>query len=173
MYERVLQGTWDVFGDYLNGARESLLCIVSTPPLSDRAKSALQSSFAQLGYGAFPCTFFTLQGNAAAGAASAAAAPADVGASPATSPSSPLPHLSEKEVFAVIEGLDPLLLVITDAAAIRTCSQAYHQEVPPDQRSRVLGREVRAFSSFDGMLDDPKGKQEAWALLKSLPKRNA
>jgi len=152
MYEQALEGTWEVFGDYLKGAWEGLLCVVSAVPLSQRATEALQSSFAQLGYGKAACTFLALRGN---------------------SPAEGMPALGEREAYAAIEGLDPLLLAITDKEACEACSKAYRQAIPLDQRSRVLGREVRAFSSFEALLDSPQGKQAAWGLLKSLPKFEA
>ena len=162
MYERTLEGTWGLFGDYLKGAREALLCVVSASPLSQRATEALQSSFAQLGYGKAACTFVALRGNGLVD-----------GTPEGGMPGGNMPVLGEKEVSAVIEGLDPLLLVIADKTACEACSKAYRQKIPLDQRSRVLGREVRAFSSFEAMLDDPQAKKAAWMLLKSLPKFDA
>ncbi|MCL2888813.1 MAG: hypothetical protein FWE65_00130 [Eggerthellaceae bacterium] len=155
MYERVLEGTWELFGDYLSGAREAMLCVVSSAELGGAAKAALQSSFAKLGYGKAACTFFTLQGKASCDGRDGRDG---------------LPPLAEKEIYAVLEGMDPCLLVIADAQAAKACSRAYRLDIPLDQRSRVFGREVRAFASFESMLDDPKGKQGAWALLKTLPK---
>jgi len=148
-YENILEGTWEVFGGYLDGAREALICVVSAAPLGEPAHAALQSSFARLGYGTTAGTFLSLSG---------------------TEPGDGVPPLGEKEVFTVLEGLDPLMLLVTDAEAGAACSRAYGQELPLDRRSRLFGREARAFSSFGAMLDSPKGKQAAWALLKSLPK---
>jgi len=152
MYERGLEGTWEIFGDYLSGAYEALLCVVSHSPLSETARAALQNSFAQRGYGAAAGTFLTICGN---------------------EPASGLPALTEKELFAAIEGLDPLLLVVADTPSMQLCSAAYRQEILPNQRGRLFGREMRSFASFETMLEDSKNKQAAWALLKSLPKFDA
>jgi len=155
MYARALEGTWEVFGGYLSGASEGLIAVVGTSFLGPQAQDALQSSFARLGFGQAAGTFFTLEGN---------------GGPDWPESNAETPRLSEKEVFAAIEGLDPLFLVIADAAAAKACASAYRQEIPLDQRCRVLGREVRAFTDFTAMLSSQSGKQAAWGLLKTLPK---
>jgi hypothetical protein len=146
MYETTLDSVWALFENYLDGERQGLIVILSSTPLGDQARKALQSSFSRLGYGKLACTFVGLQ-------------PADAGLS-----------LSSKDLLTLIEGLDPSILVVTDAEAATLCGKSYARELPLDQRSRLYGREIRAFSSFESMIAASESKQKAWALLKSLPK---
>lgn len=148
MYENTLIESWGLLGNYLEGEYAALVLIVSTKRLSEPARNALESSFAKLGYGRSACTFLCLDGFIE-------------GSGSAT--------LGGKGLFAAIEGLDPLFLVITDEGAGRLCAEAYKQPLVLDKRSRLFGRELRAFASFESMLQSPEGKQRAWSLLKSLP----
>jgi len=148
MYESSLENTWALFGDCLQGYRDAIIVVISSKQLQDQAKKALENSFARLGYQPPACTFVSLEGFG------------DLS----------LPALNEKDLFSLVEGLDPLFLVITDKDAAQRFAFAYRRDVPLDKRSRVFGREVRAFASFETMLEDFSSKQIAWALLKSLPK---
>lgn len=149
MYASTLDNTWGLYHEYLEGRHEALISVVSSKPLSPLARKALESSFAQQGYGSSSCTFVVLEGTAG---------------------TSGLPRLTNQELFSALEGLDPLFSVITDKEAALDCSQAYRQPLPLNKRSRLFGRELRAFSSFETLLSSQEGKQKAWALLKSLPK---
>lgn len=151
IYETALADTWSLFEGHLSGEREGLVCILSKEPLSAEATKALQNSFAKLGYGNNACTFLTLKNTVLPGEA---------------------PELEEQSLRTAIEGLDPLLLVVTDSTAAQACEQAYKQPLPLDKRGRLLARETRAFTSFENLLEDTPGKQKAWALLKSLPRLN-
>lgn len=146
MYEATLNSLWEKYDRHLTGQREALIGVVSSCPLESTAIDALQSSCSALGYGKAACTFIALEAK-----------------NEATS-------LAEKELLALIEGLDPLFLIITDENAVNCCSDSYHRPIPLDCRSRVLGREVRAFTSLEELLKDSSGKQKAWGLLKTLPK---
>lgn len=148
MYVFGLENTWDLFDGYLRGEHSAIIAIISSQELSDTARNALESSFSQLGYAPSGCVYVSLHGFGEA----------------------PTVALDEKALLGLIEGLDPLFLVVTDEDAVRACSAAYHRDIPFDKRARVLGREVRAFSSFEGMLKDSPGKQKAWGLLKTLPR---
>jgi len=169
MYERTLEGMWEVFGDYLDGEYQSLVCVVSTAALGETATAALQSTFARLGYGRAACTFFVLQGRTS----SQTAIPKASSEQPAENTPDNVLALAEEEFYTVLEGIDPLIVVIADESARNVCAKAYRQEIPAKQRCRILGREVRAFDSFEKMLANEKGKIEAWALLKTLPKYEA
>ena len=146
MYEVTLEETWELFGSYLNGAKAGLVCIVSEKPLSAEAKSALENSAAALGYGRAGCTFATL---------------ADADNKTA---------LDAQALFLLIEGLDPLVVVATDAEAARSLGGAYRQDVPLDAPFRLFGRSAVAFAAFESLLENAQSKQVAWALLKKLPK---
>lgn len=142
MYTVALDQTWERFGAHLSGRREAVACVVSTDALGVEAVSALESSLAALGYGADVATFLVLDGSET---------------------------VQGPDLFAALEGLDPLCVIVADAGACALCSDAYHRPIPPDEACRVLGRDVVAFSDFASMLGDPARKRAAWALLKRLP----
>ena len=140
-----------------------LFCVVSKAPLGENAKKALASSAQALGYGAQGCFFVVITPN-------------------------DCDSLDPKQLFSLIEGIDPLALVAADKDAVRALEQAYrvaqeaiyrgqdakelHRfQLSPNAYTRILGRDAVTFSSFEAMLAKPDLKQKAWALLKKLPKR--
>lgn len=80
------------------------------------------------------------------------------------------PALDGSALRMLVEGLDPLCIIIADRASAATFSQAYGKRCPLDAAGRALGRSVVAFTSFAGLLETPADKQRAWALLKALPR---
>lgn len=141
MYEVARDEAWELFGTHLDGAQTGLVCVVSSHPLDERSRVALESSAEALGYGRAACTYVTLEGG-----------------------------LDAQALFLLLEGLDPLCLVATDEAAARTLGETYRCRVELMKPSRAFGRTVVAFRSFSTMLDDGQDKQVAWALLKKLPR---
>lgn len=141
MYEVALDEAWELFGEYLDGARSGLVCVVSEEALDERSRAALESSAEALGYGRAACTYVTLGG-----------------------------ALDAQALFLLLEGLDPLCLVAADAAAARMLGETYRCPVELMKPSRVFGRTTVAFRSFPAMLEDAQDKQVAWALLKKLPR---
>lgn len=168
MYEVSLANTWDRFGAHLEGSFQAIACIVSYSALSEVAKSAFTSSVSTLGYGEAACTFVTLQGIQGD-------AKLDEGTAPPTTISKVIEgnELKGDCVFAIIEGLDPLLLIIADDTAREMCSEAYRQPIAAPDKGRLLGRDVVAFQDFEAMLQNNKDKQKAWGLLKRLPRLNS
>lgn len=152
MYEASLEETWERFGLCLDGSFECPVCVVSSKTLPENARAALMSSARALGYGNGACTFLTVDRRAGNEGAEGPAA------------------LSESDLFAAIEGLDPLALVIADRAAADLCSHAYRCGVPSPDTSRLLGRDTAVFDDFAAMLETPREKQRAWRLLKRLPR---
>lgn len=139
-YEVTLDETWELFGQFISGARAGDFCIVSATALSDTARSALESSAKALGYGAEACTYVVtreLEGNA---------------------------------LFALIEGLDPFHLIATDESSSNMLGEAYRKEVAVGGDTRLFGRTCIAFPDFEVMLETPEKKQVAWALLKKIEK---
>ncbi|WP_449314791.1 hypothetical protein [Rubneribacter sp.] len=149
MYEVALDEAWELFDAHLDGARSALVLVLSAWTLAERARHALNSSAAALGYGPAACAF------AALGAQERAEGDAP---------------LDDQALFLLTEGLDPVCLVAADSAAARALARAYRCEVPAGAQSRVFGRTCVAFRDFDAMLDDAQDKQAAWALLKKLPR---
>ncbi|MEG0476528.1 MAG: hypothetical protein RR572_02510 [Raoultibacter sp.] len=171
MYEVSLEQAWESFAAHLSGAREGLICVVSNHPLDAPARTALESSFAALGWGAQAGVFLTLHAQGVQEAASAEKVPADEGAageSGAGGAAADETMLDEGVLFEAIEGIDPLLLVATDKQATEALGHAYHQEIPCDKHTRLFGRTTCAFTSFSTLLTEKETKQKAWKLLKTL-----
>lgn len=81
--------------------------------------------------------------------------------------------LSEKDIFAIVEGLDPKMLVICDNATCNLALDAYTSKtyapvLPLEKKVRLFGRRCVAFASFESLLDSSENKQRAWAALKTL-----
>ncbi|MEE0845916.1 MAG: hypothetical protein U0L71_06940 [Eggerthellaceae bacterium] len=145
MYEVAAQESRDLFGAFLSGSELPLVCVASGAPLEGTARTALENSARQLGYGD-ACTFVVLE--------------------------CPEGSLDAPALFTLIEGLDPLCLIAADADAARLLSEAYRCPVPQGGATRLFGRPTVAFRSFPAMLRSPDDKQRAWALLKKLPRRD-
>lgn len=72
------------------------------------------------------------------------------------------------DVFAVIEGLDPVVLIVADEFAATLVGDAYRMKLELDAFARVLGRSCVAFTSFEADLASVRMKQRNWALIKRL-----
>ena len=81
-------------------------------------------------------------------------------------------NLDPDAVRTLIEGLDPVILIAADAQSNAVLSQAYHVSITANAPLRLMGRSGVAFENFEQMIGTPDGKQRAWALLKTLPKKN-
>lgn len=141
MYSVPLREAWQLFGDFLSGGPDAIVLVASVGALPDAARTALDSSFARLGWGA--CTFLSWpEGLDDAGA-----------------------------LFTAVEGLDPCVLVVADARAAKLCEEAFRQPISFGAAFRLNCRDTLAFENFAGMLSSPDEKQRAWAALKTLPHR--
>ncbi len=76
--------------------------------------------------------------------------------------------LTELQLRTIVEGLDPVALVVADAAAAALLAEAYRRPLFCDHPNRLSARSVAAFSNFAALLETPEGKQRAWSLLKEL-----
>lgn len=142
IYEANAKSTIAAYGDFIDGTGAEVVLALSEGVLSETAASAIESSMAALGFGERACAFVALDaGDMALGAS---------------------------DLMSVVEGLDPLALVVCDARAAELLGHAYRTAVALDAKSRVMGREVVAFRDFEAMLSDGAQKQRAWALLKTL-----
>ena len=130
--------TFEHYADRLEGNRDGLILVVFTEAPSDAARNALSKSFAAIGFGHDACTFALLEG------------------------------LLPDEVFTLVEGVDPVALVACDAKAAGLYGQAVRQEFPVMQRTRVFGREARAFPRLNAMLETEADRQAVWHLLKTM-----
>lgn len=182
MYAAAADSVWRTFGAHLSGNEMGLWCIVSEKPLGETARKALSNSAAALGFGETACTFVTLQPMKSATATSANEnvgidARSNEGPSGNANADSSRRRnacenaaLEARSLFRIVEGIDPLCVVATDAAATSILSSAYRQQVPLEAHCRLLGRDAIAFELFEDMMREPASKQKAWALLKKLPR---
>ena len=143
IYEANGSLVWDLYADYVSGSRTTLACAIGSRKASEAAQHALESSMAALGYGG-ALAFVTL-------------AVDDI-------------PLGDVDLFTLVEGIDPLAIVATDAAAAARLARAYRQNVPVDEACRIFCRNAVAFRDLENMLETPEGKQRAWALFKKLPR---
>ncbi len=158
------RAAWDAFSAHLAGSEAGLLLAISETELSPTARQALDNSAKALGYGKGACTFACVQ-------------PAS--ASQDTPGETAAPSLDAHSLKLLVEGIDPLALVASDAAALQLVQQAYPDSTFSPRQANAkrgacwfgsaLGRTVVAFERFEGMLGDAGDKQHAWALLKKLP----
>ncbi len=189
MYAANLRIAWELFAANLEGNRSGAVVVISEAPLPENARTALDSSMRALGYGDEICTFAVLRGKRAAldegGTAgeggtvgegevdgrSTRGAGGGAGGDGASAPTAPTaPTLDGDALRMLVEGLDPLCIVIADRASGAVFSKAYQERCPLDAAGRVLGRSIVAFTSFASLLETPADKQRAWALLKTLPR---
>lgn len=150
IYEVNARSVLDIYGSYIRATGGETLLAVSMEPLSARAEEALLKSAAGLGFGARALAFVALD------SFDPESADGEMTLGPA-------------DTFALVEGLDPLSVIVADSQAASVFGHAFRVPVSLDAFSRAAGRAVVAFRSFDSMLDDPSEKQRAWALLKKIP----
>ena len=144
----------DLFASYIERAsetRNSIVLTLSTIALGQAPRNAVEKSFAALGYAGDIHTYATML-------------PHD------TTPSEGV-MLDPQAVFLLVEGLDPLFVIAADHTASQTLGAAYRTEYAPDSAIRVFGRPAVAFANLDELLETDAGKQKAWRLFKSIPKR--
>lgn len=181
IYEANARNVLEAYAAFVEGTPESLLLAVCEGTPSASTCEALASSAERLG---FRRSIAWLRLSDKASGASAAAAPEleaaaasaiDPASAPEPAPAAdhesapePAPALGADDVFAIVEGIDPIALVALDAASCRMLADAYRCDVPQDAHCRIFGRDAAAFRDFTAMLTDEDAKQRAWAILKRL-----
>lgn len=138
IYAHARDGVLAAQADRISGGETGLAMVIFTEPLTEVAENALEKSFSAIGFAPEACTYAQVEG------------------------------LSPEEVFDMVEGIDPLVLVATDEMAAMLYSKAVRQDFPPLRRQRVFGREARAFPHINDMMQAEADKQTVWHLLKSL-----
>ena len=152
IYEVSLQQTLDIFGEYLRGAEGGLIAALGTTWPDDASHTAIENSLAALGYGSGTCTYVATSSEKS------------------TEANAPEPELDPSALFALVEGLDPVCLIVLDRQTATQLGAAYRQEIPLDCPLRLHGRDVVAFDNFSAMMRTSESKQRAWAILKALPR---
>lgn len=145
IYEVTAESIFEAYAPFVQRPASGQGCLtvaVSNEPLSDVARNALEKSFQSLGCGARTCAFATRYAEGM--------------------------EMGGQELLSIVEGLDPLCLVVADTACIDVLSQGYRAAIEPDAVGKLLGRPTAAFANFEAMMQTPPEKQRAWALLKKL-----
>lgn len=142
MFEVTGESVLTLYESNVSGSAASALMVISETPLGAAALSALEKSAASLEFGSAPLAVATI----------------DI----------PEGKLGAEDVRTIVEGLDPVALVVADTFAAEMLSAAYRTPIMLDAPNRLLGRTAVIFEDFEGMLETPADKQRAWALLKKL-----
>lgn len=162
MFEVTGESVLMLYGAHLTGTPASSLLVIAEKPLSNEALTALRKSARTLEFGDAPVAVATL---------TAGEGPSDDGSPGGGLPDTPSPDestLGPEDVRTIVEGLDPVALVATDAASAEALSAAYRTPVTLDAPNRLLGRTAVIFQDFESLMETPESKQKAWALLKQL-----
>ncbi len=142
-----------LFADYLTGSQPCVVLALSAQPLEDAGRNAIERSLESFGYGPSACTY-------------AALSPADPSAEGGDV------SLDAQALFLLVESIDPVCFICADAESARVLGDAYRMAFDLDAPARVFGRPAVVFRSLSTLLSTDAGKQQAWRLLKSLPKRS-
>lgn len=140
VFGRIRHDALAPFLDIIHGSENSLFCVVSSASLEENAQNALTASAQRLGYSAKQLAFIILN-----------------------------KQTTPNDLLHIVEAIDPLCVVITDLAAVKTTSAAFNVPLALETREFLLGRGCCCFESFESMLESEEGKQKAWACLKTLP----
>ena len=128
------------FADVIDGSMDASACLVSYGQVPDKVKTALEAAMKALG-------FTTVYVNCAG-------------------------HFEvdggDKNLFACLEGIDPVVMIVVDEWAAALVGKAYKMPLPLDKKVRIMGRDAVVFTSFEGDLEDKAKKQRDWALMKAL-----
>lgn len=138
-----------LFSDYLEGEAGQPALVLSTRRAGDVSRDALAKSFAAFKWGSDACLYATLypvDGDAEGG---------DI-------------MLDAQALFLLVEGIDPLVVVCTDERAVKALGEAYRLTPEPGKPTRIFGRPAALFENLESLLSTERGKQVAWALLKTL-----
>ena len=144
-----------LFGDYVEGSENGAVVALSAEPLPHDARNALEKTLDAFGYGGDALAYATLvQRNASA-----------------KGDDSPISDsLDSHALFLLIEGLDPICLIVCDWKAATTVEAAYRTACGRDTAQHVFGRPCVIFNDLSALLASDQGKQRAWSLLKTLPR---
>lgn len=142
MFEVTGESVLTLYGSNVTGTPLSALMVVSETPVGEAALEALEKSAASLDFGSAPLALLVAE--------------------------SPDGKLGAEDVRTIVEGLDPVALIATDAFAAELLSAAYRTPLTLDAPNRLLGRTALIFEDFEALMETPETKQKAWALLKQL-----
>lgn len=144
-----------LFGDYVEGSESGAAVALSAEPLPHDARNALEKSLEAFGYGGDALAYATLAQRNADAEDNETEVDAD---------------LDSRALFLLIEGLDPICLIVCDRRAAAAIEAAYRTACGRDVAQHVFGRPCVIFEDLPALLASDQGKQRAWSLLKTLPR---
>lgn len=176
IFEVTAASALEAYASHVEGTASCTALVVSERALGDAARSALAKSLSSLGFvGAGAVGAGTAGSGVTSAASTGAAGTKTAGTKTAAGSGLAFAVLSAEgsrlgaaDAFAIVEGLDPLRLVIADAASAELLSLAYRCPIELDSQLRLLGRPSVAFANFEDMLGESEEKQRAWAIFKRL-----
>ena len=147
LYEQARLAQIARYPGLISDDKTAAACIVSASPLPSPAHDALRAALEARGYAPRDLTYLTLCAHDEHDAATATPA----------------------ELYALLEALDPLCVVLADRASVEAASAGYNAALPLEARAQLLGRACRCFEDFSALIATEAGKRRAWAALKGLP----
>lgn len=150
------------YSDAISGSEAGIFLVISSDELSDAAKNALTKTAESLNYGPNPITFVQTSlihadRNSKTSTNSSASSHKQTCESP------------ESQLFEIIEGLDPVCMVLCDEDAASLVSKAYNADITSMSLNRIFGRSVAVLDHIDTLLATPQGKSRMWGILRILP----
>ena len=169
IYELAASSVMSFYGDFVDGSPSDSLAIVSERTLPTDAVKAIRASADRLGYGSDGCAWITIRAKSRPSADSGKLASAGDAAGSASVPAPDrAAKLGDQDLKTLVEALDPIAVISTDAASAMALSRAYGQTVTLGTLATLNGRDVAPLPDFPLMLADDAGKQSAWRLMKRL-----
>ena len=153
----------ELFADYVSGNDSSVILVIASTQPAASTQDALEKTFYALGFGHDACTYAQLL----------PVMPAEEAENPTSSTSSvdePL-ALDPQALFLLVEGLDPICLVVCDTQAREALCATYRTTIEEDSPARIFGIQAAVFANLDALISTDDGKQKAWSILKLLPHR--
>lgn len=193
LFEQVVQQHAASFAGTYKGGINAAAILVSSRPVTERAKAALTAAFRELGYSSSALGWAVpngqpaganceagASGNLAGGVALTTEPDDERHGSAVPNASSAAPDSAQHadaasapgsgNLFTLIEAICPLAVVALDHKAVEALSRSFNVALPLEVETLLLGHACVCFEDFTAMLEGPETKQKAWRLLKVLPK---
>lgn len=144
LYNAAAQEVFELFGDYIQGAFDLPFLVIAARELDPSAANAIEKSLGALGYGAPAYSLVLLNPEGAACA------------------------LDDQALTLLIEGIDPLRIICTDAETAVVLEKAYREQLRLDATARFWGRSGVVFENLAQLIGTEQGKRKTWELFKTL-----
>ena len=151
IYEYAARSALALYKDFVKGTPSATLAVISEHSLPPQAVSAIKASAERLGYGRDSCFWVAMRGDSREGSGDVASV-----------------KLGDQDLRTLLESVDPLSLIATDAFCAHALENAYGEPCQVNSVASVNGRPAVFLGDFPLMLQDEEGKQRAWHLMKAL-----